>query len=121
MSLTRRDAASAVLAALVALVYLSNSHDWGVALLGSNRWAAGAILVLGLGTCALGRGAEDYAQPIVIALSLLGTAALVLAIVALATGSQWALGLLALDTLVLWAGSTLRHATTPIHRPLHLV
>jgi hypothetical protein len=119
MSLTRRDAASAVLAALVALVYLSNTHDWGVPLLQSNRWAAGAILVLGLGTCTLGRAGEDFAQPIVIALSLLGTAALVLAIAALATGAQWAIALLALDTLVLWIGSTLRHATTPIHRPLH--
>jgi hypothetical protein len=121
MSLTRRDAASAVLAGLVALVYLSNTHDWGVPLLQSNRWAAGAILVLGLGTCALGRAAEDGAEPIVVALGLLGAAALALAIVALANGAQWALGLLALDTLVLWAGSTLRHATAPIHRPLHPV
>ena len=51
MSLTRRDVASTALAALVALVYLSNTHDWGVPLLSSNRWAAGAILVLGMGMC----------------------------------------------------------------------
>jgi hypothetical protein len=119
MSLTRRDAESAVLTALVALVYLSNTHGWGVPLLSSNRWAAGAILVLGMGTCTLGRVAEDGAEPFVVALGVLGSAALVLAIVALATGAQWALGLLALDTLVLWAGSTLRHAATSIHRPLH--
>jgi hypothetical protein len=119
MSLTRRDAASAVLTALVALVYLSNSHAWGVPLLTSNRWAAGAILVLGLGTCMLGRAAEDGAQPFVVALGVLGAVALVLAGVALATSAQWALALLALDTIVLWAGSTLRHAAAPVHRPLH--
>jgi hypothetical protein len=119
MSLTRRDAASALLTALVALVYLSNTHEWGVPLLASNRWAAGAILVLGMGTCMLGRAAEDGAQPTVVVLGVLGAAALFLSIVALATGAQWALGLLALDTIVLWAGSTLRHVATPTHRPLH--
>jgi len=120
MSLTRRDAASTVLAALVALVYLSNTHDWGVPLLTSNRWAAGAVLVLGLGMCSLGSASEG-ATPMVVVLSVLGVAALALTVVALANGAQWALGLLALDTVVLWVGSTLRHAATPIRHPLHPV
>jgi hypothetical protein len=119
MSLTRNDAASAVLAALVALVYLSNTHDWGVPLLTSNRWAAGAILVLGMGMCMLGQANTGAGEPGVTALGALGVAALVLAILALATGAQWALAFLALATLVLWAGSTLRHAARPVHRPPH--
>jgi len=116
MSLTRRDAAASVLAGLVVLVYLSNTHGWGPSFLSSNRWAAGVVLVLGIGMCSLGRAAEDRAAPIVVALGLLGAAALVLAVVALVTGAQWALAVLTLDTVVLWAVSTVRHAA--VHRPL---
>jgi hypothetical protein len=116
MSLTRKDGASTVLAALVALVYLSNSHGWGVPLLSSNRWAAGAILVLGMGTCTLGRAATDRFDAVVAVLAAIGVATLALAVYTLATGHQWPLALLALATLVLWAGSTVRHAAFPARR-----
>jgi len=113
MSLTRKDVASIVPTALVVLVYAANSRAWDVPLLASNRWAAGAILVLGIATCTLGRPAEDGSSPAVIALSLLGGAALLLFALAMWTDAQWALALLALDTVVLWAGATLRHAAVP--------
>ena len=117
MSLTRKDGLSTVLAALVALVYLSNTHDWGVPLLTSNRWAAGAMLALGMGMCSLGRAADDRTLGVAI-LAVLGVAALALVVIALWTNAQWALALLALDTIVLYAGSTLRHAVEhPTHRP----
>lgn len=119
MSLTRRDVASTALAALVALVYLSNTHDWGVPLLSSNRWAAGAIFVLGMGMCSLGRAAQDRVDPIVAALATIGVATLALGVYTLVTGHQWALAFFALATLVLWAGSTLRHAVEPIHHTPH--
>ncbi len=118
MSLTRKDGLATVLAALVALVYLSNTQDWGVPLLTSNRWAAGAILVLGMGMCSLGRTAEDGMTRGVMLLGALGVAALALVVVALWTNAQWALALLALDTIVLYAGATLRHVVEhPTHRP----
>ena len=113
MSLTRKDLASIVPTALVVLVYFANSGGWNVPLLASNRWTAGAILVLGMVTCSLGRHAEEASSPAVIALSLLGGAALLLFALAMWTEAQWALGLLALDTVLLWAGATLRHATLP--------
>ena len=72
----------------------------------SHRWAAGAISVLGIATCALGspgRGAETKF------LATLGVMALVLAVVALVTGSLTPLSLLVLDIVLLWAASTFRH------------
>ncbi len=119
MTLTRKDATATVLGVLVALVYLSNTHDWGVPLLASNRWAAGAILVLGMGMCSLGRAAEEGATLTVFLLGALGVAALALAVVALWTSDQWALALLALVTVVLWGVSTIRHAVVPAHHPAH--
>jgi len=119
MPLTRRDLISTVLIALVVLVYFSNSYGWSVPLLSSNRWAAVAILALGLVTCALGRPAEDGSSTTVVVLSLLGGAALLLFALAMWTEAQWALALLALDTVVLWAGATLRHATLHQHGTPH--
>ena len=120
MSLTRRDAAATISVGLVVLVYLANSHGWSVPLLASNRWAAAAVFALGMVTCTLGRPGENGSSPLVVALSLLGGATLLLFVAAMWTGAQWALGLLVLATVVLWAGSTLRHATLPQYRPLHL-
>ena len=117
MSLTRKDAASTVFAALVALVYLANTHEWGF--LTSNRWAAGAVGLLGMVTCSLGRGFDDGATFSVGVLSALGVATLGLFVAAIWTGAQWALGLLVLGTLVLWALATLRHAATDAIRGPH--
>jgi len=119
MSLTRKDAAATVTVALVVLVYAANSRAWNVPLLGSNRWAAGAILALGMVACALGSPGRDGSSPFAIALSLLGGAALLVFALALWTAAQWALGLLALVTVALWLGATLRHTSPPPHRPLH--
>jgi hypothetical protein len=117
MSVTRRDGLATVLATLVVLVYLSNSHDWGVPLLGSNRWAAGAILVLGMATCSLGSAADEARTLGVTVLAVLGVVALALVVAAIWTNAQWALGLLALDTVALYAGATLRHVVEhPTHR-----
>ncbi len=117
MSLTRKDAASTVIAALVALVYLANTHDWGF--LTSNRWAAGAVGLLGIVTCTLGRGFDEGAKLSVGLLGALGVATLGLLVAAIWTGAQWALALLVLATLVLWALATLRHAATDAIRGPH--
>ena len=119
MSLTRKDATSAVLAVLVALVYLANTHDWGVPLLASNRWAAGAVGLLGMVTCMRGRGFDEGARLSMGILSALGVATLGLLVAALWTGAPGALGLLVLGTLLLWALATLRHAATDAIRGPH--
>ena len=119
MTLTRKDAAATALTALAMLVFFATHEGWGVPLVGgSHRWAAGAIFVLGSLTCGLGSPGKDRATKL---LAVLGVAALVLAVLAVATGSLTPLSLLVVDMVALWAISTLRHArhVTPatLHQP----
>ena len=116
MELTRRDLAGTVVAALVVLVYAANVQDWWY--LGSNRWAAVTMSVVGAFGCPLGARIEGTAprSPLVL-LGLLGVAALALAAIAIASGAQWALLTLAIVLVALWAGATFRHVATP-HRPV---
>jgi hypothetical protein len=116
MALTRKDAAAAALTALAVLVFLATHEGWAVPLVGdSHRWAAGAISLLGCLTCGLGSPGKDRASRL---LALLGVAALVLAVLAVATGSLTPLSLLVGDMVALWAISTVRHAR---HVPRTLV
>jgi hypothetical protein len=107
MGLTRKDVVATVLTALVVVVFAATHEGWGVPLIGDgHRWAAGAIMLLGIGTCAQGTMTRGFATRL---LALLGIAALVLGVLAIATGSLTALSLLVLDIVALWAASTLRH------------
>jgi hypothetical protein len=111
--LTWRDLAGTAVAALVVLVYVANVQDWWY--LGSNRWAAITMVAIGAIGCPVGArivGEEPTSPPIVL-LGLLGVAALVVAVLAIVTAAQWALLALAVLVVVLWAGTTLRHAVTP--------
>jgi hypothetical protein len=116
MTLTRKDAVASVLAVLVVAVYVANTHSW--AFLANNRWAAAWIGVMGFATCSLGRPGERRDVTTMI-LSALGIGALALLVLALVTGSQAALGGLALVTLALWAATTARHAV--VDRRAHAV
>ena len=108
MTLTRKDLAATVLTGLVVLVFAAAHQGWNVWLVGgSNRWAAGAITLLGAFTCGLGSPGKDTATRI---LAGLGIAAAALAVLAIVTGSLTALSLLTLDIVVLWGASLLRHA-----------
>jgi hypothetical protein len=115
--LTRRDLAGTVVAALVVLVYVANVEGWWY--LGSNRWAAVTMLAVGAVGCVTGARLQDAGERRVPTAMLggLGIASLVLAVIAIATGAQWALLSFTIVLVVLWAGSTLRHATTP-HYPV---
>jgi hypothetical protein len=108
MTLGRKDLAATALTVLAVLVFLATHEGWGVWLIGdSHRWAAGAITLLGVMTCGLGspdRGAGTKLP------SILGVLAVVLAVVAMATGSLTPLSLLVVDNVALWAVATLRHA-----------
>jgi len=111
MTLTRKDAAATALTALAVLVFFATHEGWGVPLVGgSHRWAAGAIFVLGSLSCGLGPPGKDRATKLLV---VLGVAALVLAVLAVATGSLTPLSLLVVDMVALWAVSTLRHAAAP--------
>jgi hypothetical protein len=109
MTLTRKDAAAAGLTTLVVLVFLATHGGWGVPLVGdSHRWAAGAILLLGMFTCSLGSPGNDGTTRVS---ALLGVLAFVLAVLAIVTGSLTPLSLLVVDVVALFAVSTFRHAT----------
>jgi hypothetical protein len=108
MTLRSKDAAAAALTALAVLVFLATHEGWGVPLVGdSRRAAAGAILLLGVMTCGLGSPGKDRATKV---LAMLGVAAFVLGVVAVATGSLTPLSLLVVDMVALFAVATLRHA-----------
>jgi hypothetical protein len=107
MSLGRKDAGATVLTALAVLVFAATQQGWNVWLIGgSQRWAAGAITLLGAFTCGLGSPGKDAATRI---LAMLGMAAGVLAVVAIATGSLTVLWLLIGDIVLLWGASLYRH------------
>ena len=110
--LTRKDVFGTVVAALVVAAYVANLQEWWY--LGSNRWAAVTMSAIAAVGCPLGARIEDakLSRPFV-ALGLLGVAALVLAVVAIVSAASWALLALAIVVVVLWAGTTYRHALTP--------
>jgi hypothetical protein len=107
-----RDLVGTIVAALIVLVYIANVQSWWY--LGSNRWAAVTMLVIGFVGCPLGARVvgEKVSSPPIILLGLLGVVALALAVIAIVTGEQWALLSLAIVVVALWAGTTLRHAVT---------
>jgi hypothetical protein len=124
MTLSGKDVLATVLTGLAVLTHFAAVGSWDVALVGSsNRWAAGAILLLGLMTCSLGSPAKGLSEGknmdvTTMLLAAVGVAALVFALWAVLTGSATALSLLIASVVVLWAGSTARHAWHSMHRPL---
>jgi hypothetical protein len=113
MTLTWKDAAATFATGLVVLVFFATHESWNVALVGdSRRWAAVVIFLLGAVTCEL--GTQTQRMPMLF--WVLGTAALVLGVLAVATGSLTPLSLLVLDIVALWAAATWRHVR---HAPGH--
>jgi hypothetical protein len=120
MFLTRKDLIGTVVTALIVLAYIGNTQDWRY--LGDNRWAAVTMLAIGIVGCPLDVRLvdEDLTSPPIVGLGALGAIALGLGIVAIVTAAQWALSALAIVVVLLWIGTTLRHATTPAHpHPAH--
>ena len=113
MTVSRRDIAATVLTILVVLTYAATHEGWDVPLIGdSHRWAAAVIVLLGAVTCGLG-DVEDLGRHKLAA--ALGIAALVLAVLALVTGSLTPLSLLVVDIVALWAVATLGHVLGAHH------
>ena|SRR5581483_6889260 len=108
MTLSHRDVEATVLTALAVLVYAATREGWNVPLVGnSHRWAAGAILLLGMGTCARGTMTRGVFSAI---LAVLGVAAFVFAVGALWTGALGWTTMLIVVVVLLWLGATTRHA-----------
>lgn len=108
MELTRRDGVATLLTAAAVFVFFACHESWNVPLVGDSvRWAAAAILVLGMLTCALGTERTGASGGV---LGAIGTAALVLAVWALVTASLTALSLLTVAFVALWLASSVRHA-----------
>lgn len=118
MTLTRKDAVATALTILVVLTFLAAYQGWGVPLVGdSPRWAAGVIMLLGAATCSLGAPSSGHGITTTLCAAL-GAAALVLTVLVLVTGSLTLLSLLAVDTVVLWAIATTRHALRVPQEPV---
>jgi hypothetical protein len=115
MALTHKDVAATLLTAFAVFAFVAARESWNVWLIGSsNRWAAGAILLLGLGACSLGApGDEAGKAPFTIVLSVVGVAALAFAVWAIWTAAATALALLVCAVVLLWVGATARHLAHP--------
>jgi hypothetical protein len=116
MTIGRKDILATVLTGLVVLVFAATYQGWNVWLIGgSHRWAAGAILLLGMVTCGLGSPGRGTATTF---LAVLGALTFALALVALTTGSLQVLSLLVVAIVLLWAVSTLRHVSSGSDKPV---
>lgn len=116
MMLSRKDVAATALTGLAVLTFIATHENWNVWLIGdSHRWAAGAIFLLGGLTCGLGSPGRGTVTRL---LATLGVLALLLAGLALATGSLTPLSLLVVVIVLLWAASTLRHVAHGSRPPL---
>lgn len=116
MTLTRKDVAATVLAALAVLAFAATHGSWNVWLIGSSyRWAAGAMMLLGGLACGLGSAAKDKAAMV---LALVGLVALGAGVWAILTASMTGLWVLVVAIVALWVGATVHHAWHPGHRPI---
>jgi hypothetical protein len=112
----RKDLVATALTALAVVTFFATHEGWNVWLVGgSHRWAAGVIFGLGVVTCGLGSPGRGAAT---LLLATLGVLALVLAVLALITGSLTPLSILVVDIVLLWAASTLRHVGHGSRPPL---
>jgi hypothetical protein len=108
MTRSHKDIVAGGLTVLVVLTFLATHEGWSVALVGDgHRWAATVVALLGIATCALASPSRGDAGERMLA--ALGTLALALAVVAVASGSLTVLSLLVLDIVLLWGATTLEH------------
>lgn len=108
-----RDVTATVVVSAAAAYYAAHQAGANMIGTGSARAVASVVLVLGLIGCATGADAEALQHGInglpLRVLSLLGGAALVVGLLALALGSDVLVTTLFSLTVTLWFGATLRH------------
>ena len=115
MTRVSKDAGALVVTALAVGVLAATDRGWSVPLVGtSHRWAAVAVLLLGMAACSLGSARSGAGAWV---LGALGAVSLGLTVTAIVTGSLPALTLAVAAFVALWAGSTLRHMLAGSSRP----
>jgi hypothetical protein len=102
-----------LLAAVVGLVYTAHAYGWSWPFVDTARGATLVIGSLGLVMCIVGGSgsAIPSKSAFTIMASTLGGAALLLVVIGAITGWSLITTLVAAVTLLLWAASTVRHAT----------
>jgi hypothetical protein len=118
MRLTWRDAVVTALAMLVAGIALANVAGTPILFVEDARGATLLVGAIGLGMCIVGGSGStiEAKSPFTIVGGVLGGVAMLLVVAGLFTGSSLALTLLAADTVLLWAVSTVHHAAAPFVR-----
>jgi hypothetical protein len=112
MKLTWRDGATTILAGLAVVAVVAALQGWGWPLLGSIAAGVGVVGVLGWAMCLLSgstRSVPSMKDPFTIAMSVLGSVALVLIIVGVITASEVVLVALAAVIVLMWVASTSAH------------
>jgi hypothetical protein len=117
MRLTWKDALGTLISAGGVLAAVSTLQGWGWPLLADARAGVIALLVMAVVVCPLGFANPTpafYKDPFVLAAMLVGTAILVLGVIALfgtpATYLPWMIGL----TAVNWLVTTVHHVVGPV-------
>ena len=119
-NLRPRDIAATFLVLVAAAYYGLFEAGVRVPEIGSARAVAAVVLFLGIAACATGADQELFRRgttvnPLVRAQKMLGAAALVVGIIAIALGSEPMLTALFAIAATLWLSSTLRHL---VRRPV---
>lgn len=119
MRLTWRDGVTTLLAGVVGLVYAAHALAWQWPVVEDARGATLVLGVVGLGMCIVGGSGGTIASRsrFTLAAGILGGAAFLLVVVGLITGWSLAVTLIAVDTLLLYAISTVRHAAAGVAAP----
>jgi len=112
MRLTWRDAVTTVLAAMVAVIYLTFAVGWAIPVVDDARGATLLIGLIGLSMCIVGGSGSTIAKGnIWIApLGVLGGVSLMLVVGGLITGWDVAVPTLAAVIGLMWTISTVHHA-----------
>ena len=125
MGLTWRDGVATLLAAVVAVVGLAVTNEWGWPMLGGFRAGTLVVGILGLAMCITGgsggameAGMQDRGVKV---LAALGGLSFVLIVAGLITGSELVFMALVIVTLGMWLMATIRHtgAGAGAGRPAH--
>jgi hypothetical protein len=124
MKLTWRDGVTTILAGLAVVAVVAAMQGWGWPLLGSIAAAVGVVGAIGWAMCVLGGATgsvPSMKDPFTIAMSVLGSVALVLIIAGVITASEGVLVALAAVIVLMWVASTSAHLMRRPAAQIHTV
>ena len=113
MRLTWRDGATTILAGAAVAITIAVTQEWDWPLLGSVTAGVVVLGAVGWAMCILGGTSTtewSMKNPFTVTMAVLGSAALVLIVIGLFSGSETVFVSLAVVTVVMWMASTTAHA-----------